>query len=340
MEDAQWAEMMGRFEDHLRIEKGLAALTVRNYRADIQPLFDFMRERSIPDLRSLDRAVLRGYLAWLVQLGYVRHSIARKLSVLRTFLRWLMRHGEIDADPMPARGIMSLDSRLPRFLSQEEAGKLLDAPDSANILGIRDRALLETIYGAGLRVSEAAGINVTDVNLFNREVRVTGKGSKERVVLLGGHGRDAVALYLREARPKLESGKSGLALFLNHRGGRLSARSIQNKVRRYAAGAGLSSNVHTHTLRHSFATHMLEGGADLRVVQDLLGHSSPATTQIYTHVTQTQAREVYLSAHPRASAKKRPATARPALALSLSKGRRNSGIPPSVRPEPVEGPPQ
>ena len=305
MNTDQWAELLGRFNDHLRIEKGLAPLSVRNYQTDIQPLFDFMQSRDIPDLRSLDRKVLRGYLAWLGELGYVRHSISRKLSVLRTFLRWLMRLGEIEADPMPSRGVMSLDSRLPRFLSQEEAEKLLDAPDSSSVLGIRDRALLETIYGAGLRVSEAVGANVSDVNLFSRELRVTGKGSKERVVLLGSPARDAIALYLREARPKLESGSSGLALFLNHRGGRLSARSIQAKVRRYAAGAGLSSRVHTHTLRHSFATHMLEGGADLRVVQDLLGHSSPATTQLYTHVTQSKAKEVYLAAHPRASAKRR-----------------------------------
>ena len=308
MDAERWSDILGRFDDHLRIEKGLAALSIRNYLTDIQPLFEFMDARDIPDLRSLDRTVLRGYLAWLGELGYVRHSIARKLSVLRTFLRWLMRLGEIEADPLPARSTMSLDSRLPRFLSQEEAEKLLDAPDTSNELGMRDSALLETIYGAGLRVSEAASLNVTDINLFSRELRVTGKGSKERVVLLGSHGRDAIALYLRDGRPKLESGESGLALFLNHRGGRLSTRSIQTKVRRYAAGAGLSTNVHTHTLRHSFATHMLEGGADLRVVQDLLGHSSPATTQLYTHVTQSQAKEVYMAAHPRASSRRRAST--------------------------------
>ena len=300
MDAGEWAGLVGRFEDHLRIEKDLATLTVRNYLTDIRPLFDFMQLRKIPDLRSLDRTALRGYLAWLTELEYVRHSIARKLSVLRTFLRWLMREGVIDADPLPRRGIMKLDSRLPRFLSQDEAVKLLDTPETSDVLGIRDHALLEAIYSAGLRVSEAAGLNVGDINLTTREVRVTGKGSKERVVLIGGPARDALGLYLKEARPKLESGASGLALFLNNKGGRLSVRSIQDKVRRYAGSAGLRSGVHTHTLRHSFATHMLEGGADLRVVQELLGHSSPATTQIYTHVTQSQAKEVYLSAHPRA----------------------------------------
>ena len=291
---------MGRFETHLSAEKGLAALTVRNYKTDLHPLYEYTQLRHIASLRALDRPVLRGYLAWLVQLGYVRSSIVRKLSALRSFLGWLLREKLIDKDPLPRRGVMKRETRLPRFLSQEEAAKLVGAPDTSEALGTRDRALLELVYAAGLRVSEASDLDVQGVNLQTRELRVTGKGSKQRVVLIGKTARDALALYMREVRPKLAGRDSGSALFLNRYGGRLSQRSIQEKVRRYAGAAGLASGVRTHTLRHSFATHLLEGGADLRVVQGLLGHASPATTQVYTHITQPEARRVYMNAHPRA----------------------------------------
>ena len=300
MQRHEWRALVDKFELHLRAERSLAALTIRNYRTDLEPLADYMERSGIQGLRELDRTSLRGYLAWLIDLGYVRASVARKLSTLRTFLRWLVRQKVIDSDPMPKRGVMKLDSRLPRFLGQDEAARLVQAPDTSEPLGIRDRALLELIYGAGLRVSEATDLNMSEVNLQTRELRVTGKGSKQRVVLIGKEARDALVLYLRDVRPKLADGKSGSALFLNRYGGRLTQRSIQKKVRRYADKVGLGSGVHTHTLRHSFATHMLEGGADLRVVQELLGHASPATTQVYTHVTGSQAKEVYLKAHPRA----------------------------------------
>ena len=300
MDRTQWLELSRRFAIHLSAEKGLAELTVRNYRTDLEPLYEYMRLQKVEALVALDRYMLRGYLAWLVELGYARSSIVRKLSGLRSFLRWLLREKLIERDPLPRRGVMKRDSRLPRFLSQDEAARLVSAPDTSERLGTRDRALLELIYAAGLRVSEATGLSVEDVNLETRELRVTGKGSKQRVVLMGKTAADALSLYLGQSRPKLARRESGSALFLGRLGSRLSQRSIQEKVRSYAARVGLPSGVHTHTLRHSFATHLLEGGADLRVVQELLGHASPATTQIYTHVTQSRAREVYLSAHPRA----------------------------------------
>ena len=301
MEEHSWRALMERFETHLAAEKGLAPLTVRNYRTDLRPLFDFMRMRDIDGLDALDRYVLRAYLAWLVELGYVRSSVVRKLSTLRTFLRWLIREGDLDKDPLPRRGVMKRETRLPRFLSEDDAARLVEAPDTSRDLGARDRAMLELLYAGGLRVSELAGLDLRDVAIETMEVRVRGKGNKERVVLMGESARDAVAHYVRHVRPGLvRSPRDGGALFLNRYGGRLSARSVQEKVRRYAAGVGLPSGVHTHTLRHSFATHMLDGGADLRVVQELLGHSSPATTQIYTHVSGSQARRVYLGAHPRA----------------------------------------
>ena len=302
MNENEWRTLISDFERHLRAEKDLADLTIRNYKADLQPLYDYMRMKNLENMRVLDRKMLRGYLAWLTELGYVRHSVSRKLSTLRTFLKWMSSKGIIEGDPLPKRGIMRVPKRLPRFLSQEQAERLMDAPDTTKPTGLRDQALLEVIYGAGLRVSEASNLRVTDLNLSTREVRVRGKGSKERVVLLGQIAKSALSLYLRDARPKLAGKSSGVTLFLNRFGGRLSQRSIQEKVRRYSVKAALPSGVHTHTLRHSYATHLLEGGADLRVVQELLGHASPATTQIYTHVTNSQARQVYMDAHPRARA--------------------------------------
>jgi integrase/recombinase XerC len=301
MTEHEWMAVMARFEVHLQAEKSLSALTVRNYKTDIDPLFQFMQANGVESLTDLNTGVLRRYLAWLIELGYVRRSVARKLSTLRTFLKWLVRTGVVTEDPLPRRGVMKLEKRLPTFLSGEEAERLVTAPDTSTLQGQRDRALLELIYGAGLRVSEATGLDITDVDLKTRTVRVTGKGSKQRMVTFGGPARDALSLYMRDCRPKLAGKKSGYALFLNRFGGRLSQRSIQEKVRLYATKTALRDGVHTHTLRHSFATHMLEGGADLRVVQELMGHSSAATTQIYTHVTNTQARKVYLASHPRAA---------------------------------------
>lgn len=300
MDSRTWDGLIDEYEEHLRAERGLAELTIRNYVTDLRPLYDYMTLRGLSGLERIDRTSVRGYLAWLSDLGYVRRSIARKLSTLRGFLRWLVRKGVLQTDPLPRRGVMKLDSRLPRFLSQDEAARIVLAPDTSAPLGARDRALLELIYAAGLRVSEVRDLNVGNVDLAAREVRVTGKGSKQRAVLIGEAARSTLAIYLNEVRPKLEGRDSDNALFLNRYGGRLSQRSIQAKVRRYAARVGLGTGVHTHTLRHSFATHLLEGGADLRVVQELLGHASPATTQIYTHVTASEAKAVYLAAHPRA----------------------------------------
>ena len=278
MDAAGWQDLTNRFRDHLVAESGLAPLTVRNYLSDIAPLGDFMSRREIDSFAELDRRRVRAYLAWLQEIGYVRSSVSRKLSALRNLFKWLKRIGIVEHDPLPARGAFKLDSRLPRFLSQDEAEKLVTSPDPSSDKRIRDRALLELVYAAGLRVSEVGGLNLDSVNLDTQELRVTGKGSKDRVVLIGQSARDAIRVYLAEVRSAIGSSGPEDALFVNRYG----------------------NQVHTHTLRHSFATHMLEGGADLRVVQELLGHSSPATTQIYTHITGKEARRAYMSAHPRA----------------------------------------
>ena len=300
MEIADWQELISRFRDHLVAERGLASLTVRNYLSDLEPLREFMSEREIGSFTELDRRRVRAYLAWLQQIGYVRTSASRKLSTLRTLFKWLNRVGIVSHDPLPPRGAFKVDSRLPRFLSQDEADKLVSSPDPTSDKRIRDKALLELVYAAGLRVSEVGSLNLDSANLDTRELRVTGKGSKDRIALIGESARDAIKMYISEVRSAVASAQSGDALFLNRYGNRLSERSIQKIVREYATRSGLGSQVHTHTLRHSFATHMLEGGADLRVVQELLGHSSPATTQIYTHITGKEARQAYMSAHPRA----------------------------------------
>ena len=300
MNERYWESLLNDFTDHLVAENSLAKLTLRNYRTDLSPLREYMGLNGISEIKELDRYVLRAYLAWLLDLGYVKSSIVRKLSALRVFLRWLLREKIIDEDPLPKRGVMKRERRLPDFLSSEDAASLVSSPDTSTDIGIRDRALLEIIYAAGLRLSEVSGLDLGSVNVESREIRVTGKGSKQRIVLIGSMAKDALVAYLVKVRPKLVSIRSGRALFLNRFGARLGQRSIQNIVKSYSNKIGLQKNVHPHTLRHSFATHLLDGGADLRVVQDLLGHSSPATSQIYTHVTQNKAAEVYFNAHPRA----------------------------------------
>ena len=307
MEAHVWRDTMSGFRDHLVAERGLAALTIRNYLSDLESLRDYMADHHVDSFAGLDRRSVRGYLSWLHDLGYVRTSIARKLSAMRTLFKWLKRVGIAEHDPLPPRGTFKTDSHLPRFLSQKEASDLMDAPDRTSPKGIRDRALLELVYAAGLRVSEVNSLNIDSVNLATREVRVIGKGSKERIALIGESARDALGAYMSEVRPEVASMDADGALFVNRYGRRLSQRSIQKSVRSYAARSGLGTRVHTHTLRHSFATHLLEGGADLRVVQELLGHASPATTQVYTHITKTEARKAYMAAHPHAGAGSGPA---------------------------------
>ena len=300
MDAEGWQDLTSRFRDHLVAERGLAPLTVRNYLSDLEPLREFMSKREIESFAELDRRRVRAYLAWLQEIGYVRSSVVRKLSALRNLFKWLNSVGVVTHDPLPQRGAVKSESRLPRFLSENEAAKLVSAPEAASDKTIRDKALLELVYATGLRVSEVNGLNLDSINLDTRELMVTGKGSKDRVVLMGQPARDTIKIYLAEVRNKVGSVGPEDALFLNRYGNRLSERSIQKIVREYATRAGIVGNVHTHTLRHSFATHMFNGGADIRSVQELLGHSNPATTQIYTHITREEATRAYMSAHPRA----------------------------------------
>jgi integrase/recombinase XerC len=288
------------FEQRLRSARQLAPLSVRNYLNDLTPFFEYLDMKGVSDLERADRLFLRGYLAWLLEIGYERASMARKLTSLRAFYRFLVERGDISKDQTGVVSAPGSQKRLPVVVSEDEIARMMTVPDARRPAGVRDRALLEVLYGAGLRVSEAQSLDIRDVNRQTREVRVVGKGSKPRISLLGRTAVEALNTYLSEVRIRWAGPKSGDALFLNQYGGRLSVRAVQQLVKRHAVAAGLDPDFHPHTLRHSFATHLLDGGADLRVVQDLLGHASPATTQVYTHVSTTQARKVYESAHPRA----------------------------------------
>jgi len=302
-------EALDSYKNYLEAERGLSPYTVRNYTMDLignyargveKGFFQFLIARQVSSLDEVDKHVMRDYMSWLMSQGVVKSSIARKLSAIRSFYRYLVREQMVSANPLEKASSPKLDRRLPSFLTIEETVRLLETPDRSTPQGLRDRALLELLYAAGLRVSELESLNLEQLNMGTNEIRVRGKGSKERMVLIGEPAVHALNNYLNHSRPTLLSKKKAKAVFLNQYGGRLPARRIQKILDKCAQKAGLEKKVHPHVLRHTFATHLLDGGADLRVVQELLGHAQLATTQIYTHVSQSQARKIYQSAHPMA----------------------------------------
>jgi tyrosine recombinase XerC len=303
-------EIFNKYIQHLEAEQNVSPYTIRNYTTDlcgserVKGLFTFLKEKGVDSPDKVDRTVLRDYLGYLVGQGIVKASIARKLSAIRSFYRYLVREGILAASPIEKTSSPKLDKRLPEFLTLDEVERLLNAPDLSTPHGQRDRALLELLYASGLRVSEVVKLDLGEVDLDTNEIRVWGKGSKERVVLMGKPASEAVSNYLEQGRPKLLGEKKTNALFINRYGQRIPERRVQKMLEGYAKKAGIEKRVHPHILRHTFATHLLDGGADLRVVQELLGHAQLSSTQIYTHVTKSQARKVYLSAHPMAKEKK------------------------------------
>ena len=302
-------EVFNKYINYLEAERGASPYTVRNYTNDLlgnyargteRGFFQFLRQKKINSLEEVDKHVLRDYISWLMDQGVVKPSIARKLSAIRSFYRYLVREEIISTNLLEKASTPKLDRRLPSFLSVEETVRLLEAPDLATPQGQRDRALLELLYASGLRVSELVNLDLEQVNLNTNEVRVWGKGSKERVTLIGEPAARMLSTYLSQGRPELQGKKRSSAVFLNRYGGRLPTRRIQKILEKYANVANIDKRVHPHLLRHTFATHLLDGGADLRVVQELLGHAQLSSTQIYTHVSQSQAKKIYLSAHPMA----------------------------------------
>jgi integrase/recombinase XerC len=297
-------QVFNKYINYLEVERNASPYTVRNYTTDLLDFFHFLRTNGIGSLKEVDKHTLRDYLSHLMEHGFVKASIARKLSAIRSFYRYLLREEIISTSPVATTFSPKLDKRLPSFLTTQEMLRLLEAPNLSTPQGQRDRALLELLYASGLRVSELVNLNVEPINLDSREIRVLGKGSKERLVLIGEPAAMALHTYISQGRPKLLGKKRSNALFLNRYGERLPERRVQRILQKYANIAGIDKGVHPHMLRHTFATHLLDGGADLRVVQELLGHASLSSTQIYTHVTTSQARKVYLSAHPMAQSSK------------------------------------
>lgn len=291
-------DVFTNYIDYLQAEKNASVYTVRNYTNDLIEFIDFAREKGVQSMNDMDKQVLRAYLAYLLEQGKAKSSISRKLSAIRSFYRYLMREELVQASPAATTVSPKLDKRLPSFLTVDEAKRLVESPDISRPQGQRDHAILELLYASGLRISELVNMNVEQVNLSTNEIRVWGKGSKERVVLIGSPAARALSDYIAKGRLELLGGKRNDALFVNQYGGRLPARTVQKILTKYARN--INKKVHPHMLRHTFATHLLDGGADLKVVQELLGHADLSSTQIYTHVTQSRARNIYLAAHPMA----------------------------------------
>jgi site-specific recombinase XerD len=298
---AAWVDALALFTAHVHDQRGHSDATVAAYRRDTDQFARFCADLGIVHPDEVAATVLRRYLAHLEERGYARSSIARKASSLRSLFALLRRRGVVEADPTRFLDSPRRRVALPRVLRPDQVAALIAAPDPSEPMGLRDRALLELLYGSGARVSEACGLDVAAVDLDLRQVRLLGKRRKERIVPLGAPALGTLQAYVRDGRPVLASlaARPVPALLLDSRGGRLDPRGARRAVTRAARAAGLG-RVTPHTLRHSYATHLLEGGADLRSVQELLGHASLGTTQRYTHLSRGRLQEIYTETHPRA----------------------------------------
>jgi integrase/recombinase XerC len=315
---AYWIQ---KFLEHLRFQQNASVHTYRNYSSDLAQFVDYLTHtpegepRPAPELEQIDNLTIREFLGALHERNNKKSSIARKLATLRSFMRYLTIQDVISANPAKIVASPKQDSLLPDYITLDAAAHLMEAPDGGTDAGKRDRAILELLYGAGLRAGELMGLNLGDISLVERLVRVVGKGRKERIVPFGTRAAEALESYLRVRGKRIKVGKSpgaardrisaGDAVFLNFRGGRLTTRSVGNLVDHHVEQLAQRLKVHPHTLRHTFATHMLSAGADLRAIQELLGHESLSTTQKYTHVSVEQLLRIYQNCHPRAKKAKK-----------------------------------
>jgi integrase/recombinase XerC len=285
---------LDRFLDYLRIERNVSAHTLKAYAEDLFRLRDYLKQNGVEEFPAMTSRLLRGFIAHLHESGMAASSVARRVSAVRTFIKYLVRMEAMDRDPSQGLRTPKVGRKLPHFLGGKQIEALLNAPCKQTPLGLRDRAILECMYGGGLRVAELVGLNVSDLDLTQRIAKVKGKGRRERLAPIGKHAVAAILAWAAVRKPKLNAaGKPLPALFLNKNGGRLTTRSVGRMVEKYLQMVGLDPKTSPHTLRHTFATHLLERGADIRSVQELLGHASIATTQIYTHLTADRLREVY-----------------------------------------------
>ncbi len=292
------------YADYLAVEKGLSSNTLEAYERDLTYLLEQLGQRGVSSCAEVTEAALLGVLSALRRARRASSTVARMIVSWRGFFQFLVREGMIPSDPTEHLEGPSVPRKLPRVLSEQEIESLLKAPDTTDVLGIRERAMLELMYATGLRVSEVVNLNVQDILPGVPLLRTMGKGSKERMVPYGSHATHWIQRYLRDVRQTLTAKhQSEQALFVNHHGGRLTRQGCWKLIKKLAVVAGVGLGLTPHTLRHSFATHLLEHGADLRVVQEMLGHADIATTQIYTHVSRTHIKKVYDNAHPRAKRK-------------------------------------
>jgi len=299
-------EHINSYISFLKNEKNYSNNTIISYKNDLLQLLNYLKEYKIikrDSIKYIDRSILRKYIVYLKKCDYSVRSICRKISTIRSFFKFLSREGMVDINPTINLITPKIVKKLPSFLYLEEINKLIETPSGHTILGIRDRAILELLYGTGMRVGELVNLSIRDIDLYEKTVRVFGKGSKERILPLGNPSIRAVQEYLTSRdifRKNISLDKIDKnALFLNRFGGRLSARSIRRLLIKYMKMADLNKKISPHVLRHSYATHLLGGGADLRSVQELLGHESLSTTQIYTHITKERLKAIYNKSYPR-----------------------------------------
>ncbi|MFH1848017.1 MAG: tyrosine recombinase XerC [Candidatus Omnitrophota bacterium] len=285
-----------KFLTYLKVEKNMSPHTVLNYSIDLKDLAIFLGDDA--QIEKVDYLAIRKFLARLKEKKYSRRTIARKLSALRSFFRFLYREGHLKSNPINIISTPKIEKKLPVFLSEDEIDKLLGAPDISQPGGLRDRAILETLYSAGLRISELVGMNIENIDFIGGVIKVMGKGKKERLLPVGDRALRCIRDYLQKRN--LKEGSHRKPVFLNKSDRRLTDRSIRRMMDKYIHITSLREDISPHTLRHSFATHLLNRGADLRSVQELLGHMNLSTTQIYTHLTTDRLKAVYDKAHPRA----------------------------------------
>lgn len=290
------------FLHHMAAIKGVSIHTVKAYAEDLSQFIEFAETQGVTDIHAADSALLRSFLAHLQSLGLACASRARKTATLRSFFSYLAKQSLLPRSPAAGLRSVKTEQRLPKYLRSDEMEALLAAPDAGTPLGLRDRALLETLYASGMRAGELVTLCLSDVDYDEGVIRVIGKGDKERLTLLGRQAVVALQRYIRKGRPELvlKAGVDDGALFVNRYGGRLSDRGVRKLFDRYCGAASAHLKITPHILRHTFATHLLSNGADLRLIQELLGHASVATTQMYTHVSTERLQEVYAQAHPRA----------------------------------------
>ncbi len=292
--------LVEEFIHYLAVERGLADNTLDSYNRDLNQFLGFLGREKVQDLHLATRNIIMAYMLFLQKRGRATATVSRHLAALKSFYHFLLREKYIEKDPTANLESPKLEKKLPRILTVNEVEMLLNQPRGLEPAGLRDKAMLELLYATGIRVSELISLDVSHINLDMGYIRCFGKGSKERIVPVGSLARKGVHEYLQKGRAKLIKNKVEQALFVNQHGRRLTRQGFWKIIKKYARWAGISKGITPHTLRHSFATHLLENGADLRSVQEMLGHADITTTQIYTHLTKGRLREVYAKSHPRA----------------------------------------